>query len=187
MIETERLLLRPPRASDIAALIRYYSENREHLTPWEPAWPEGFLTERFWHAQLAHQQEQARSGGALRLLMFKRGERRTVIGSINFTAIQRGAQQGCVLGYSLAEAEQGKGYMTEALRAALAYVFEELRLHRVMANYIPRNVRSGRLLGRLGFVIEGYARDYLLVNGRWEDHVLTSLVRTSDLMKLLDA
>jgi ribosomal-protein-alanine N-acetyltransferase len=37
-------------------------------------------------------------------------------------------------------------------------------------------VRSGRLLGRLGFVIEGYARDYLLVNGRWEDHVLTSLI-----------
>jgi ribosomal-protein-alanine N-acetyltransferase len=176
LIETERLLLRPPRPADIPVLIRYYSENREHLTPWEPLWPEGFLTERFWKSQLAHQEEQARAGIALRLLIFKRGARKALIGSINFTAIQRGALQGCTLGYSLAEAEEGKGYMTEALRAAIAYVFEELRLHRVMANYIPRNVRSGRLLGRLGFVIEGYARDYLLVNGRWEDHVLTSLI-----------
>lgn len=176
MIETERLLLRPPRPADIPALIRYYSENREHLTPWEPAWPEGFLTERFWQAQVAHQEEQARAGNALRLLVFKRGDKRRVIGSVNFTAIQRGALQGCVLGYSLAEAEQGNGYMTEALRAAVDHVFKELRLHRVMANYIPRNQRSGRLLGRLGFVIEGYARDYLQVNGRWEDHVLTSLI-----------
>ena len=176
MIETERLLLRPHRASDIPALIRYYRQNREHLTPWEPAWPEGFLTERFWQAQLAHQLDQAAAGTALRLVMMKHGERRNVIGSINFTGIQRGALLGCVLGYSLAEAEQGNGYMTEALRAATTYVFKELGLHRVMANYIPRNVRSGRLLGRLGFVIEGYARDYLLVNGRWEDHVLTSLI-----------
>jgi ribosomal-protein-alanine N-acetyltransferase len=176
LIETDRLLLRPPRPADIAALIRYYSENHDHLAPWEPLWPEGFLTERFWQAQLAHQEEQARTGTALRLLMFRRAARKPVIGSINFTAIQRGAFQACTLGYGLAESEQGQGYMTEALRAALAHVFQELRLHRVMANYIPRNARSGRLLGRLGFVIEGYARDYLLVNGRWEDHVLTSLI-----------
>ena len=176
MIETKRLLLRPARPSDIPALIRYYTDNREHLVPWEPAWPEGFLTERFWQSQLAHQAEQARAGSALRLLMFQRSARKVVIGAINFTAIQRGAFQGCVLGYSLAEGKQGNGFMTEGLEAAIAFTFAELRLHRVMANYIPRNVRSGRLLGRLGFVIEGYARDYLLVNGRWEDHVLTSLV-----------
>lgn len=176
MIETERLILRPPRPADIPALIRYYRENAEHLLPWEPAWPEGFLTERFWQAQVAHQEEQARAGAALRLVVLKRTDRRKVIASINFTAIQRGAFQACVLGYSLAETEQGNGYMTEGLQAAIEHVFRELELHRVMANYIPRNVRSGRLLGRLGFVIEGYARDYLLVNGRWEDHVLTSLI-----------
>lgn len=66
--------------------------------------------------------------------------------------------------------------MHEALQAGIAYVFNELRLHRVMAGYMPRNLRSARVLGRLGFVIEGYARDYLLVDGRWEDHVLTALV-----------
>jgi ribosomal-protein-alanine N-acetyltransferase len=40
------------------------------------------------------------------------------------------------------------------------------------------NERSGRLLERLGFVREGYARDYLLIAGRWQDHILTSLTNT---------
>ena len=41
-----------------------------------------------------------------------------------------------------------------------------------MASYLPRNDRSGVLLKRLGFEIEGKARAYLRINGRWEDHIL---------------
>ena len=40
--------------------------------------------------------------------------------------------------------------------------------------------RSGRLLERLGFEREGYARRYLCIAGAWEDHVLTALVRPGD-------
>jgi len=65
--------------------------------------------------------------------------------------------------------------MSEALRAGDGFAFEELRLHRIMANYRPENERSARLLERLGFVREGIARDYLFVDGAWRDHVLTSL------------
>jgi ribosomal-protein-alanine N-acetyltransferase len=65
--------------------------------------------------------------------------------------------------------------MIEALQAAIAFVFGPLRVHRIQANYMPHNLRSGRLLERLGFVEEGLARDYLLIDGRWRDHVLTSL------------
>ena len=39
----------------------------------------------------------------------------------------------------------------------------------------PTNERSGRLLSRLGFTIEGYARNYLNLNGQWCDHIMTSL------------
>ena len=45
-----------------------------------------------------------------------------------------------------------------------------------MANYIPRNQRSETLLDNLGFAKEGVAIKYLLINGKWEDHVLTSLL-----------
>jgi ribosomal-protein-alanine N-acetyltransferase len=66
--------------------------------------------------------------------------------------------------------------MFEALTDAIRFVFEGLNLHRIMANYMPRNQRSGNLLKRLDFFVEGYARDYLLINGKWEDHILTSLL-----------
>ncbi len=48
-----------------------------------------------------------------------------------------------------------------------------------MANYVPTNERSGRLLRRLGFTVEGYARDYLCLNGTWQDHILTSLINNN--------
>jgi len=69
--------------------------------------------------------------------------------------------------------------MTEALTAAIKYVFEELNLHRVMANYMPGNEKSAKLLHRLGFVVEGHAREYLRLAGEWQDHTLTALINES--------
>lgn len=65
--------------------------------------------------------------------------------------------------------------MTEALQIAIQYMFEEQNIHRIMANYMPSNMKSARVLQKLGFMIEGHAKEYLLINGKWEDHVLTSL------------
>ena len=65
--------------------------------------------------------------------------------------------------------------MTEALSAAIDFMFTERNIHRVMANYIPVNEKSGKVLRRLGFTVEGYARDYLYLDGQWKDHILTSL------------
>ena len=68
--------------------------------------------------------------------------------------------------------------MQEVLRAGIDWAFDELGLHRVMANYLPRNERSARLLTLLGFEREGYAKRYLNIAGVWEDHILTALVRS---------
>jgi len=80
----------------------------------------------------------------------------------------------CEVGYVGDVLTAGRGLMREALEATLDHAFHELRLHRVMANYRPENARSANLLARLGFVREGYARDYLFIDGAWRDHVLTS-------------
>ncbi len=50
------------------------------------------------------------------------------------------------------------------------------KLHRVMANYVPSNIRSENLLNRLGFRKEGTAKSYLKIAGSWQDHVLTSKI-----------
>ncbi len=49
--------------------------------------------------------------------------------------------------------------MREALQAAIQYMFTTQRLHRIAAGYRPENVRSGRLLARLGFHIDGYSKN----------------------------
>jgi len=173
VIRTDRLLLRLARASDVPAIIDYYRSNRRHLAPWEPVRPESFFTEDHWRRQVRGNAREFRQGRSMRLFMFD-GKR--VIGTVSFTNITRGALQGCTLGYSLDSREQGRGYMTESLRGAIRYAFRMLKLHRIMANYMPGNRRSARVLRRLGFRVEGRARQYLLIAGRWEDHVLTSLV-----------
>src|SRR5262249_40282839 len=116
-----------------------------------------------------------RQDQSLKLFLFdKKGGELT--GDANFTAFLRRSAQFCFLGYSLSKEKEGKGYMFEALMEAIAYVFGKLNLHRIMANYMPHNERSGKLLDRLGFVKEGYARDYLLIAGKWQDHIMTSLI-----------
>jgi ribosomal-protein-alanine N-acetyltransferase len=44
-----------------------------------------------------------------------------------------------------------------------------------MANYLPENRRSARVLEKLGFRKEGEAKHYLYIDGKWRDHILTSL------------
>jgi ribosomal-protein-alanine N-acetyltransferase len=70
--------------------------------------------------------------------------------------------------------------MHEALSAAIDHVFSQYRLHRIMANHRPENLRSGKLLTKLGFEREGLARAYLKINGTWADHVLTSRINPRD-------
>ncbi len=66
--------------------------------------------------------------------------------------------------------------MTEGARAMMNYLFQFFNVHRINATYMPMNVRSMLLMRRLGFTVEGFAKDYLFVNGRWRDHVVTCAI-----------
>ena len=70
--------------------------------------------------------------------------------------------------------------MFEILQAAIDHVFSEYNLHRIMANYIPSNIRSEKLLDKLGFQKEGLAKSYLKIAGSWQDHVLTSKINPNE-------
>ncbi|WP_437734738.1 GNAT family N-acetyltransferase [Sorangium sp. So ce1335] len=175
-IETPRLRLLVPPPELAGRYLAYFERNRDHLARWDPPRPEGFYTEAFWRERLLRDHDDLAADRALRLALQWRGDPEgEVIGVCNFTQFVRGAFQAATLGYSLDQRAVGSGVMFEALQAALAYMFDTLGFHRVMANYLPHNERSGRLLRRLGFVVEGYARDYLYIDGAWRDHVLTAL------------
>ena len=174
-IETLRTIVRLAEPGDAPQVLNYYLRNRERLEPLEPLRSPNFYEESAWEVRITFFLESFQADRSLNLFVFPRKNPSRVIGAIGFSNFVRVAFHACYLGYSIDQAHEGKGYMREALEASIVYIFDELRLHRIMANYMPFNRRSGGLLRRLGFVVEGYARDYLQINGRWEDHVLTSL------------
>lgn len=176
-LETERLLLEVPRPNDAAALAAYCLENREHLAPWEPARDEAYFTAAHWTRELVGVESAVRRGQALAFVLRLRSEpERRIQGRCALTNIVRGPFQAAHLGFSLDRRAQGQGLMAEALVATIGHAFEAMGLHRIMAAYVPANERSARVLRRLGFETEGYARAYLLLPGAWRDHVLTALV-----------
>lgn len=176
MIESSRLHIRPGQPSDIPAILSYYRQNQAHLAPFEPLKAPEFYTPEYWEKMLMQRSLDAKADRALKLFLFLKTPSQPLIGSLNFSNFVRGVFQNCTVGYSLAENYQGQGYMSEALRAGIDYAFSQLHMHRIEANYLPFNQRSGNLLKRLGFTINGYAPEYLYIAGRWQDHILTSLV-----------
>lgn len=175
-IETQRLRAVIAQPGLEEALARFYRENHAgYLDRWSPPMAGDRFAADYWRQALQEYAREFETGAALRWVLLLRNQSEPEIaGTCNYTQIARGAFRACVLGYQIARAHEGAGLMHEALSATLDYAFRQVRLHRVMANYRPENVRSGRLLERLGFVKEGFARDYLFIDGAWRDHILTS-------------
>jgi ribosomal-protein-alanine N-acetyltransferase len=81
------------------------------------------------------------------------------------------------IGYILSPARQGKGLMTEALKAMLGYCFKDLGVHRVEALIQPDNAASIRLAVRLGFLLEGGPlRDYWRVGESYRSTMMYALL-----------
>jgi [ribosomal protein S5]-alanine N-acetyltransferase len=83
----------------------------------------------------------------------------------------------CLTGYELARRAQGRGYMTEALRAIYAWAFESMAVDRIEAQVHPLNTPSLALLKKLGFVEEGLMREAGLWMGERRDLVQLGLLR----------
>jgi len=176
-LDTARLVLTLPDATAAEEVSAYFRDNRAHLDPFEPLRPPEWYTTGFWRRQLEENRSEYREGRSARFILRDRAAPAGAVqGCVNLTRMVGGAMQSCCLGYSLDRRREGQGLMHEALVAALRFAFDDLGLHRVEAAYLPENARSARLLGRLGFEIVGTARDYLLIQGRWRDHVVTSLL-----------
>jgi ribosomal-protein-alanine N-acetyltransferase len=167
--------MRIAEVTDATKLLRYRLENRAHLAPWEPLRETEYYTVEHCIRTIAQSRQNAQQDRGYPLMVFDH-EEQSILGTFTFANIVRGAFQACHLGYGVAARMQGQGLMREVLEVGIAWAFGELRLHRIMANYMPRNERSARLLASLGFEREGYAKRYLQIAGQWEDHVLTALV-----------
>lgn len=175
-MQTARLELRIAWPRDLEALVMFRRENREHLTPWEPARAESYYGEDAWRHRIQENVESAEKDQAYGFVLCPREEPRRIIGVANLRDVYRYFLQSAELGYAIDSHWQGKGLMSEALQAVMWFAIVDLGLHRIQACYMPANLASARVLAKLGFEIEGRLRQSLLVNGRWEDHILTSYI-----------
>jgi [ribosomal protein S5]-alanine N-acetyltransferase len=173
-IVTDRLVLRPLRTSDVPEMRRALRRNAIHLRPWSVAPVVGddpASLASVSRAILQHRRDWKR-GHTFVMVMTLRSDSERIVGRVALGAILRGAFQNAYLGYWVDQELQGRGLMTEAVRATTAFALSAAGLHRVQAAVMPNNGASLRVLEKAGYRREGFAERYLCIAGRWEDHVL---------------
>ena len=172
-LETERLLLRPPRSSDLPELVPLIDDRRisDPTTiphPYDLAEGRRFVRK----ASL-----QRRAGRDLALLAIDRSDG-SILGGLGLTL--RGtdlAHPWAEVGYWVRVDAWGRGYASEGLAETLRVGFVDLRLRRIEAWVKGFNPASVRVLRKAGFRIEGRARSSLVHRGRPYDRILLGLLR----------
>ena len=174
----EGVILRTPQPTDYPEWAALREQSREFLTPWEPTWPADDLSRSAFRRRIRRYAEDLRSDQSYAFLIFRSGDGR-LVGGLTLANVRRGVAQAGSLGYWMGLPYIRHGHMTAAVRAVIPFAFNTLRLHRLEAACIPTNTASIRLLENTGFVREGYAREYLCINGIWQDHLLYGRLKDS--------
>jgi [ribosomal protein S5]-alanine N-acetyltransferase len=175
IIRGENVYLRYPRVTDFFQWSRLRHESREFLSPWEPSWTSDELTKGAFRRRLRKYQRDSRLDAAYAFFVF-RSEDNMLLGGCTLSNVRRGVTQCCALGYWVGQNFARQGYMIDAVRALVPFIFRTLGLHRIEAACLPSNAPSRSLLAKAGFREEGLARRYLQINGEWQDHVLFALL-----------
>lgn len=172
------VFIRPPCAQDWGAWANLRAASRAFLTPWEPAWPQDALSRAAFLRRLKRQATEWRDDEAYSFLVFERLTG-TMVGGLGLSHVRRGVAQTATIGYWVGAPFARQGFTLAATRLCLDFAFGNLNLHRVEASCLPTNEPSRRLMEKLGFHYEGYARQYLRIAGEWRDHLLYAILKES--------
>ena len=167
-----RVTLRPLVPGDFRVWSEVRLHNEEWLTVWEPSravhQPDPTRDRSAFSSRCLQRDRDRGAGTAYQFGLFLGDQ---VIGEVNLNNVIRGAMQSGTIGYWVDRRHAGNGYVAEGVVLLLQYAFEQLRLHRIEICIVPRNLRSRRIVEKLGIRDEGVAERYLEINGEWEDHV----------------
>jgi [ribosomal protein S5]-alanine N-acetyltransferase len=170
------MLIRPPQLIDFQQWLSVRSGSRPFLQPWEPTWPSDDLTSAAFSRRILRYSREIDRDESYPFFIFRASDN-ALLGGLNFTNIRRGAASMAALGYWMGKAHAGQGHLTAALNLMVPTVFTSLKIRRIEAACLPDNKASLRVLEKVGFVQEGYARDYLAIDGVWRDHLLFAKIR----------
>ena len=176
IIETERLILRPPHHNDFNHWVQLRTDSRDFLSPWDPVWSDEHLMLKNFTNRVYWAQRAVKNGSGCPLFLIRKTDR-SLIGAVTLDNIRRGPAQAGTLGYWTGQVYARQGYMKEAVNSVVLHAFRKLDLSRVEAACLPENQPSRGLLESCGFKYEGVAQSYLQISGRWRTHVLYASIR----------
>ena len=177
VVEGDGVVLRLPRNADYVEWAELRARSRAFLTPWEPTWPADDLTRTAFRRRLKLYQRDVRDDEAYPFFIFS-SRTGKLVGGCTLSNVRRGVAQTCSLGYWIGEPHKQQGYTSAAVKALIPFVFDQLKLHRLEAACLPTNEPSSALLKSCGFTQEGFARNYLRIDGAWRDHLLFAILST---------
>lgn len=175
--KTNRLLLFLPDERLTDGVTDYYRRNMAFLRSLEPARDSSFYLPETQRKLLLADMANMSNKSGLRLWYASKREPDKIIGMVSLNNIVWGDFLSCFLSYKSDKDEVRKGYVTEAVSEIIEIAFNEMGLHRIEANIMPRNLPSMGVVEGLGFKNEGLSPKYLKINGVWEDHIHMVLLR----------
>ena len=178
-IVTERLVLKVLNPVFVPIIVEYYRRNKAHHEKFLPAFDNFAFTEEYQTIRIWTEFDLMVDDSAIRFYIFHKEDfhYKKIIGDVSIFNIIRSAANSCGIGFKMDESESRKGFMTEALKKVIDYIYNELELYRIEANVMPSNKASIKLLEKLGFKQEGIAFSYLKISGKREDHLRYSLIK----------
>jgi len=160
---TGRLRIRPYRADDLDSVMSIFGRaDVSRYLNWEPMDREAataLLERRLKQTRIEHE------GEGLGLVVAER-ETDRFVGEVVLRLMSEASRQG-EIGWSIHPDAQGRGYATEAAREMLRLGFEELGLHRIVAECDPRNEASIRVMEKLGMRREAHHIEAIYLKGEW--------------------
>ena len=174
--ETERLVLKVLGEDNSREVLEFYKNGDAYFGPMEPERMEGFYTESYQSCVLKYDEESFMAEKSARYYMFCKDDLRRIIGTVSLRNIVKGSFLSATIGYKLLPEYTGRGLCTEAVRCITDSAIRDSGLHRIVAYVRPDNGPSVSVLTRCGFEYEGIARDYVMLNGRWQDHAVYARV-----------
>ena len=173
-LKGKNIVLRNLTPANAKELLDYYIKNKKHLQAFEPMRESDFYTLNNQRSILNESYRQFLNGTNIEVGIFKNDK---LIGKMKLSNIVYGVFKSGILGYSIDEDEQGKGYMKEAVKLFLNYAFDECELHRIEASALLDNEKSKSVLSSCGFQLLGINKGYLLINGQWRDHCTYYIIK----------
>jgi [ribosomal protein S5]-alanine N-acetyltransferase len=173
LLRAKSTFIRPLEMADADAFLDLRKRNDDFLRPFEPTKAADFLSLEAQRRGIEEGLEAWANDRGYSFGVFTADKE--LIGKVGLSNVARGAWQSATLGYFIDKDHNGRGHGCEAVALACEFAFTAAALHRVQAAVMPRNRASARLLTKNGFRFEGFAADYLRIDGRWEDHYVYSL------------